>query len=105
MIQIQTTTATKDEAEKIADVLLEAKVAACVQIVGPIRSEYRWKGKVEAADEWLAFIKTRTELYARVEKAILEIHPYETPEIIAVPIERSSAGYMSWLNDETIHDK
>ena len=102
MIQIQTTVATKEEGQKIADVLVQAKLAACVQLVGPIESTYRWQGKVEKAEEWLCLIKTRTDLFDRVEKEILAIHSYETPEIIAVPIERSSADYLTWLNDETL---
>ncbi len=102
MIQVQTTVASKEDGEKIADALVKAKLAACVQIVGPITSTYRWRKKVETAREWLCLIKTRTDLYERVEKAILAIHSYEIPEIIAVPIERSSADYLSWINDETI---
>lgn len=102
MIQIQTTVATKEEGQKIADALVQAKLAACVQLVGPMDSTYRWHGKVERAEEWLCLIKTRTDLYDRVEKEILAIHSYETPEIIAMPIERSSADYLTWLNDETL---
>lgn len=102
MIQIQTTVATKEEGQKIADALVQAKLAACVQLVGPMDSTYRWHGKVERAEEWLCLIKTRTDLYDRVEKEILTIHSYETPEVIAVPIERSSADYLTWLNDETL---
>ncbi|MFA5867679.1 MAG: divalent-cation tolerance protein CutA [Actinomycetota bacterium] len=104
MIQIQTTVATKEEGEKIADALVQAKLAACVQIIGPITSMYSWRNKVETAQEWLILIKTRTDLYDRVEKEILAFHSYETPEIIAIPIERSSAEYLGWLNEETIGD-
>lgn len=104
MIQIQTTVASKEEGQKIADALVDLKLAACVQIIGPITSTYRWRSKVENTQEWLCRIKTRTELYERIEKKILAIHSYETPEIIAIPIERSSADYMAWLNDVTRHD-
>lgn len=104
MIQIQTTVESKEDGQKISKTLVEARLAACVQVIGPIHSKYRWQGKVEETDEWLVLIKTRTELYESVEKAVIEIHPYENPEIIAVPIERSSAGYMAWLNDETLND-
>ena len=85
-IQVFTTTETKEEAEKIAQYLVEQKLAACVQITGPIASTYRWKGKVENAQEWLCVIKTREDLYDKVEKSIKKLHSYETPEIIAVPI-------------------
>jgi len=94
-----TTTETKEEAEKIAQYLVEQKLAACVQITGPITSIYRWKGKVEKAQEWLCLIKTREELYDKVETAIKKLHSYETPEIFAVPIIKGSSEYLSWLDD------
>jgi periplasmic divalent cation tolerance protein len=102
MILIQTAVSSKEEGQKIADTLVKAKLAACAQIIGPVNSTYRWRGKLTEAEEWLCLIKTRTELYDRVEKEILAIHSYETPEIIAIPIERSSPGYLAWLNDETV---
>lgn len=98
-IQISTTTETKEHAEKIAQHLVEAKLAACVQIAGPITSIYRWKGKVETANEWLCLIKTREELFEKVEAAIKKMHSYETPEIIAVPIVKGSKEYLLWLGD------
>jgi len=98
-IQVLTTTETKEEAEKIAQYLVEQKLAACMQITGPIASTYRWKGKVETACEWLCLIKTREELYDKVETAIKKLHSYETPEIIAIPIIKGSSEYLSWLND------
>jgi periplasmic divalent cation tolerance protein len=98
-IQITTTTETKEEAEKIAQYLVEQKLAACVQITGPIASTYRWKSKVENAQEWLCLIKTREDFYNKVETAIKKLHSYETPEIIAVPILKGSSEYLSWLDD------
>ena len=98
-IQIFTTTETKEEAEKIAQYLVEQKLAACVQITGPIASTYRWKGKVETANEWHCLIKTREELYDKVETAIKKLHSYETPEIIVIPIIKGSSEYLSWLDD------
>ena len=98
-IQVFTTTETKEEAEKIAQYLVEQKLAACVQITGPIASTYRWKGKVENAQEWLCVIKTREDLYDKVEKSIKKLHSYETPEIIAVTILKGSSKYLSWLDD------
>ena len=99
-IQITTTTETKEQAQTIAQQLVEAKLAACVQITGPITSIYRWKGKVENTQEWLCLIKTRDDLYNKVEAAIKSKHPYETPEIIAVPIVKGSKEYLNWLDDE-----
>ena len=100
-IQVSTTTETKEQAQKIAKYLVEQKLAACVQISGPIESTYRWKGKVETAKEWLCLIKTLTTLFKKVEVAIKKLHPYETPEIIAVPIIKGNREYMNWLDDET----
>jgi periplasmic divalent cation tolerance protein len=99
-IQISTTTETKEQAEKIAQHLVEKKLAACVQIVGSITSIYRWKGKVENTQEWLCLIKTRGDLFNKVETAIKKLHPYEIPEIIAVPIVKCSKEYMKWIDDE-----
>ena len=99
-IQITTTTETKEQAEKIAQYLVETKLAACVQITGPITSIYRWKGKVENTQEWLCLIKTLDYLYNKVEAAIKSQHPYETPEIIAVPIVKGSKEYLNWLENE-----
>jgi periplasmic divalent cation tolerance protein len=100
-IQITTTTETKEEAQKIAQYLVEQKLAACVQISGPIESTYRWKGKVETAEEWLCLIKTRENLFDKVETAIKKLHSYETPEIIAVPIVKGSKEYLHWIDNET----
>ena len=100
-IQVITTTARREEAERIARELVETRLAACVQIVGPITSTYRWRGKIETDEEWQCWAKTRGELFARVEEAIRRIHPYEVPEILAVPIVAGSAGYLAWLEGET----
>jgi periplasmic divalent cation tolerance protein len=99
-IQISTTTLTKEDAQKIAQYLVEQKLAACIQITGPIESTYRWEEKVETAGEWLCLIKTRDNLFEKVEDAIKKLHPYATPEIIAVPIIKGSKEYLKWLNDE-----
>ena len=97
-IQVTTTTKTKKQAEKIAQHLVETTLAACVQITGPITSIYRWKGKVDNANEWLCLIKTKEELFEKVEAAIKKMHSYETPEIIAVPIVTGSKEYMNWID-------
>jgi len=98
-LQVTTTTETKEQAEKIAQYLVEAKLAACVQVTGPITSIYRWKGKVENVQEWLCLIKTRDDFYDKVEAAIKKLHPYETPEIIAVPIVKGSKEYLKWIDE------
>jgi periplasmic divalent cation tolerance protein len=99
-IQVTTTTEKRDDAGRIARALVEARLAACVQIVGPITSIYRWKGKIETAGEWLCLIKSRAEHYGAVEQAIRSLHPYETPEIVAVPITAGSRDYLDWLRGE-----
>ncbi len=99
-IQVNTTTATKADAERIATALVERRLAACVQVGGPVRSCYRWHGKTETAEEWLCTAKTTREAYDEVEQAIRELHPYEEPEIIAVPIVAGSAGYLAWLREQ-----
>ena len=100
-IQVTTTTETKEQAQTIAQNLVEAKLAACVQIIGPIDSIYRWKDKVENAQEWLCLIKTQDHLYNKVAAAIKNHHPYEIPEIIAVPIVKGSKEYLQWISEET----
>ena len=101
-IQIVTTTDKKEDAEKIAMTMVEKKLAACVQIVGPITSTYRWKGTIETATEWQCVIKSREALYPEIEKAIQSIHPYEVPEIIAMSIFAGSKKYLEWLHNELI---
>ena len=101
-IQVVTTTALREEAERIARELVETRLAACVQIVGPISSTYRWQGKIETDEEWQCWAKTRGDLFARVEEAIRRIHPYEVPEILAVPVVAGSARYLAWLDAQTV---
>lgn len=96
-IQVITTISDKSGAEKIAKALINKRLAACVQIAGPIKSIYRWKGKIETAKEWVCVIKTRKNLYEKVEAAIKKIHPYEVPEIIAVPIAAANKDYLKWI--------
>jgi periplasmic divalent cation tolerance protein len=101
IIQVQTTTATLDDALHIARELVGQKLAACVQVLGPISSTYRWQGAVETAEEWLCVVKTRAALYAQVEGEIRRLHKYETPEILAVPVEHVHEAYRTWLESET----
>ncbi len=99
-IQVMTTTESKEDAEKIARTLVEEKLAGCIQILGPLVSTYRWEGAVEQGEEWLCSIKTSKELFPAVETAIKELHPYEVPEIIALPIVVGSAEYLGWLGGQ-----
>ena len=99
-IQVFTTTEKKEDTEKITKIILERRLAACVQILGPITSKYWWKGKIETTEEWVCIIKSRKNLYKELEQAIKEIHAYENPEIIALPIETGRKEYLNWLNKE-----
>ena len=99
-IQVITTTAQREDAEKIAEVLVEKRLAACVQIIGLVRSIYRWQGNIERVEEWQCLIKSRHELYGDIEATIKEIHPYETPEIIALPVIAGCRDYLDWLGEE-----
>ncbi len=99
-IQVITTTENKQDAEKIAKRLVERKLAACVQIIGPISSIYRWKDSIERAEEWLLLIKSKENLYEEVEITIKKMHSYEIPEIIALPIAIGSREYLEWLKNE-----
>ena len=101
-IMIITTTETEEEAEKIAEIVVSEKLAACVQIIPSIKSVYRWQGKVEKSKEQLLFIKTKTGLFEKVEKAIKENHSYEVPEIVAVPINNGSKEYFEWIENVTL---
>jgi periplasmic divalent cation tolerance protein len=100
-LQVQTAAGNRDEAERLAAGLIDRRLAACVQIVGPVHSRFRWQGAIDAAEEWLCLIKTTRGQYRAVEDAIRAIHSYECPEIVALPIEAGSAMYLRWLADET----
>jgi periplasmic divalent cation tolerance protein len=97
-VQVLTTTGSEEEAGRIASLLVERRLAACVQVVGPITSRYRWEGMVEEAREWQCLAKTTRAGYEAVEAAIREAHSYEEPEIIATPIVAGSAGYLAWID-------
>lgn len=100
-IEVRTTIDTSEGAKKIAESLVSSRLAACVQVSGPISSTYWWKGQLETAEEWLCTIKTRKDLYSAVEQAICFVHGYEEPEIIATPIVAGSQGYLDWIVKET----
>ena len=88
-------------AERIADALLAERLAACVNRVGPVRSRFRWKGALDAADELLLLIKARASSLPRIEERIRALHPYEVFELLALPVAAGSAAYLAWLAAET----
>ena len=97
-VQVLTATGSEEEAERVSTRLVDGRLAACVQVIGPVSSRYRWQGKVEQAREWLCLAKTEAGLYGEVEAAIREAHSYEEPEIVALPVSAGSAGYLAWIS-------
>jgi len=94
---VLSTAASEEEARKIAQALVERCLAACVNIVGPIHSVYRWRGAVESAPEHLLIIKTTSAAFPRVRDAVRELHSYELPECIMLAIEDGSEEYLKWI--------
>ena len=90
-----------ETAERLARTLLDRKLAACINILPGVKSLYTWKGTSESTEEFLLLIKTLSNAYQAVEQAILELHPYELPEIIAVPIAAGLPGYLAWVTENT----
>jgi len=100
-IQVVTTVESPDDARRLAVALVQQRLAACVQVVGPIRSTYWWKGQIQTAEEWQCLIKTRRDLFVRLEAAIRAVHPYEVPEILATPVVAGHQPYLDWIEKET----
>lgn len=92
--------ADKDEAEKIVSELFERRLIACAQLQD-VQSRYVWKNKLEKDSEVVAFIKTGADLYDKVEKCVRELHSYDVPEIIALPVEKGSGEYLKWIDENT----
>lgn len=101
MLLVLTNLPDGETARAIARHLVSARLAACINILAPCQSVYRWDGRIEEAEEVPMLIKTNSECYAALEVAIREKHPYELPEIIAVPIDRGLPAYLDWLANET----
>lgn len=99
-IQVFTTTGNREDAERMARTVVEQRLAGCAQILGPTRSVYWWKGTLEQSEEWLCIFKSRVDLYIELEAAIRKAHPYEVPEIVAVPVSSGSEEYLRWLDGE-----
>ena len=99
-VQVMTTVGTKADAEKIAKHLVEKRIGACVQIIGPITSYFHWQEKLDSATEYLCLIKSRDDLFADLEVEIRSMHPYEVPEILAMPITKGGRDYLNWLAAE-----
>ncbi|MBW2029186.1 MAG: divalent-cation tolerance protein CutA [Deltaproteobacteria bacterium] len=99
-MQVLTTLERKEDAKRIARHLVEKRLAACAQVLGPISSTYWWEDAIEDEDEWLCIVKSTRDLFERIEKEIKGIHPYEEPEILAVPVIEGSRSYLEWVCDQ-----
>jgi len=99
-IEVHTTLETQEDARKIARRLVEKRLVACAQVLGPISSTYWWKGEIQEEQEWLCTMKSKRALYPRIENEIRAIHPYEEPEILATPVVEGSKSYLDWVDDQ-----
>ena len=104
-VQVVTTTAEKKDAEALARAALDRRLGACVQISGPIESHYWWNNRIETATEWTVTIKTGRDLYKALEKLLLELHPYDQPEIMATIVAEVSPGYLKWLSEQLTNNQ
>ena len=102
-IIVLTTCNSSEIASSIAESLVSKKLAACVNIVKGVESVYQWQGKIEHDKEILLIIKTRQSLFSQLEQAIQELHDYELPEIIAVPIDTGEKNYLNWIQSSTLN--
>ena len=92
------TAANREEAARLADMLVGSRLAACVQLLPEIESVYRWQGKIERQEETLLLAKSSSEKFEELERAVRAIHSYDTPEIVATPIVAGSSPYLQWLD-------
>ena len=100
-IVVLVTCGSEEEAAKIANSLVEERLAACVNIISPVRSIYRWEGKIWDEREWMLMIKTQKKRFEDLEKKVKSLHSYSVPEIVALPIIEGSASYLNWLEENT----
>ena len=104
MLTVITTGDSRESLERLARELVERRLAACCQLEGPVTSIYRWQGSVETGEEYRCFIKTTEHRYAEVERFLLEHHPYDQPQIVALLSERVERGYEHWVR-ESVEDR
>lgn len=99
LVVVSTTVASAADADRLATLLVEERLAACVQVAGPVRSTYRWRAVVEQADEWTLAIKTTAAALPALEARLAGEHPYEVPEILAVEVRHASPAYAAWVRE------
>jgi periplasmic divalent cation tolerance protein len=103
-VVVLVTAGAADEAAHMGRMLVEERLVACANVIGPIRSIYRWEGAVEDATEYLLLLKARAADVAAVEARVRTLHSYEVPEVLALPVEAGSAAYLAWLADATARE-
>jgi periplasmic divalent cation tolerance protein len=101
IITVITTSDSPEVLDKIGSALLEARLISCIQLVGPIQSTYWWKGAIQRVEEWMGIMKSRRDLYPRVQEEIRRLHPYETPQIEAIELADALPAYRQWVVEET----
>ena len=97
-IQVLTTVDNEADAQNIASAVVSARLAACAQIIGPIASTYWWENDLQTSEEWLCLIKSRADLFAELDAVIQQVHPYDVPEVLAVPVLDGGKSYLDWMN-------
>ena len=100
-IVVLVTCGSEEEALKIANALVESRLAACVNLVAPIRSIYRWEERIWDEKEWLLIIKTQRDRFEDLEKKVKSLHSYSVPEIVSLPIVEGSSSYLNWITENT----
>jgi len=100
-IVVYVTCGSEEEGLKIANALVEGRLAACVNLISPIRSIYRWEGKIWDEKEWLLIIKTQKERFRELEEKVCSLHSYAVPEIISLPVLEGSSPYLNWIRENT----
>ena len=101
VVVVVSTTDSAEEAERLARLLVEQRVAACVQVVGPVRSAFRWEGTVSVESEWQLVAKTAGDRVEDLTALLVAEHSYDVPEVVATPVVGGSAAYLAWVVDET----
>ena len=101
LILVFSTVQSAEDADRMARELVAQSLVACVQIDGPVRSHYRWAGKVECAEEYRLLLKTSRKAWPQLKEKLLQIHPYEEPEILMLEVGEASAGYREWVIEQT----
>jgi periplasmic divalent cation tolerance protein len=104
VVQVTTSTGTREVAERIAAELVDLRLAACAQVSGPVTSTYRWRGKIENAEEWLCTAKTSPQHVPAIQELLRRLHPYELPELVATPIVGGSEAYLQWVVEQLTPD-